>query len=97
MQKSTRLYSLVSTLIFVTACSSEPVKKTHTPFNEPTKTNQPKSNLVSKAQALYQKNDIKGATKILEGAYLGDISIKERSEYWNLKGLIALGGKKFGQ
>ncbi len=95
MQKSTRLYSLVSTLIFVTACSSEPVKKTHTPFNEPTKTNQPKSNLVSKAQALYQKNDIKGATKILEGAYLGDISIKERSEYWNLKGLIALGGKKF--
>jgi outer membrane PBP1 activator LpoA protein len=94
MHPFSRIPVSASLLILLAACASEPVKKSHTPHHENTgKTNSTKPNLVSKAQSLYQKNDLKGAIRVLETISVADLSIKERSEYWNLKGLIALNQK----
>ncbi len=81
-------------LILLAACASEPIKKSHTPLIETgSQSNSTKPNLVSKAQSLYQKNDLKGTIRVLDSINPSDLSIKERSEYWNLKGLVALNQK----
>jgi ABC-type branched-subunit amino acid transport system substrate-binding protein len=94
MQKPNQPSLLLLALIFLGACSSEPIRKKHF-SNDLDRSESTKPSLVSNAQKLFQKNDIHGATAIMESIHPSEISNQERSEYWNLKGLLALNGKRY--
>lgn len=95
MLKFTNFSNLIPCLLVIAGCASEPVRKTHTPHQEtPGNTSTPRSNIVSKAQAYYQKGDYKNAMATLDSVPISEINTKERAEFWNLKGLIDLNAKR---
>lgn len=95
MQKLIQLPTLLLAILALNGCSSEPIRKKHKPFEDPALNAPVKPNLVIKAQSLYQKNDIKGARSVMDTINSSELSVKERSEYWNLNGLLALNAKKY--
>ena len=93
MQKINQLSSLFILLAILSGCANEPIRKTHTPYQEPLNTEVTHAGTVSKAQNFYQKSDFKNAIATLDSVPISEIPLKERAEYWNLKGLLELGNK----
>ena len=73
-------------------CSSAPERKTYTPHSEAKPAAQ-RVSVLKKAQAQYGKGDYTSAIETLNSIQEKDLKDSERSEYWNLKGLIRLGEK----
>lgn len=92
MQKPLRITSPFLAAFLFIGCSSEPVRKTHSPYQEPVAS--PQSRIVSKAQTFYQRGDYKNTISTLDSVSISEVSPKERSEYWNLRGLVDLNSKK---
>jgi len=93
MKKHSQLSSFILVLVLFTGCSTEPVRKTHTPYQENAESTPIHTGIVSKAQGFFQKGDHKNALATLDSVSISEIPVKDRSEYWNLKGLIDLAGK----
>jgi ABC-type branched-subunit amino acid transport system substrate-binding protein/Tfp pilus assembly protein PilF len=94
-------FAVLSIALF-SACSSQPVRKTHTPYGEngsaPNSGNGnssvAKEDLLKRAQSFYQKGDYTNAMAILDSTPEASVPMNDRTEYHNLKGLIWLAQKK---
>jgi ABC-type branched-subunit amino acid transport system substrate-binding protein len=95
MQKHTKLMTLFLAMTLLIGCASEPVRKTHTSQKDQSNTTPSQSKVVSKAQSYYQKGDFKNAIATLDSVSMSEVPLKERSEFWNLKGLVELNHKQF--
>ena len=84
---------LILALISVAGCASEPVRKTHTPYEETANSTPDHLSAINKAQNFYKNNEFKKAALTLDSVSIPEIPVKDRSEFWNLKGLIDLANK----
>jgi len=85
------LIRILPLCLLLSACGTEPVRKTHTDAQSDASPAQ--SSVVSQAQAYYQKGNFRAALATLDSVSISTVDVKERSEYWNLKGLVELAGK----
>lgn len=79
--------------LILSACASGPERKTYTPSEAP-KAVAPKVDAIKKAQGLYAKGEYGAASAILNKIQEKTLKDSERSEFWNLKGLVRLAEKK---
>jgi|GEM_PF-3030643 len=84
----------VPVLLIFTACSHQPIRKTHTPYPSEVSGAVPQQDLVRKVQSLYQSGDYTNALALLNSTPESAVPMSEVTEYHNLKGLVLLEQKQ---
>ncbi len=85
--------SLLVASFALNGCASGPSRKTYTPGGEEKPAASPKMSLIKKAQGQYGRGEYGPAIETLNSVSDNTLKDSERSEYWNLKGLINLSQK----
>jgi branched-chain amino acid transport system substrate-binding protein len=100
--KSSFVLSL--SLVILTACAQQPVRKTRVLRDDRTSSKNPiqssvapKEDLVKKAQGLYQKGDFTNSLAMLDATAENAVPTNDLTEYFNLKGLNQLALKRTSQ